>query len=84
MEITALHTKIIQLLNNDTLAADSPQTVMSNPNLFSATKVSPTANHNGTTPYKYRHGGKAASEDFGNLLRKTGRNNNDADPMRWF
>lgn len=66
MEITALHTKIIQLLNNDTLA--SPQTVTSNSSGFS-TKIS-TANSHATA--KQRKGSKAVSEDLRNRSRTTG------------
>jgi hypothetical protein len=53
MEITALHTKIIQLLNNDILS--SPQTITSNSSGFSA-KTS-TANSQATV--KQRKGSKA-------------------------
>ncbi|CRG85310.1 hypothetical protein PISL3812_02409 [Talaromyces islandicus] len=69
LEITELHTKIIQLLNNDTLV--SPQTVTSNSSGFS-TKVS-TANS------KQRKGSKA-SDDWRTRSRMAGH---DDDGQSW-
>lgn len=64
MEITALHTKIIQLLNNDTLT--SPQTVNSNSSDFSTRMSTATANSQITA--KQRKAGKA-SDDLRNRSR---------------